>query len=413
MTKLHELPVDQLKFGMYIAQLDRPWSETPFAFQGFVLRTEQQLEALKKYCRRVYVDPGKQQYVEPPKTVLPPGPEDERARKPAGADEKVRGTTVYRELASFEDELPRARAAFRRTGAVVELIARSVSATAVLDGARAREAVHEIAESVVRNPDAMMLLATMRERSAEALDRAVQVSVYMTVFGRFLQLAREQLELLGLLGLLQDVGFLKLPPGLAARRSDLTREEEEVFRQHVRHGLETLSNTPGLPAELPALASLHHERYDGSGYPRGLRGNAIAQAGAIAAIVDTFDMLTAPRPYGAQLPASNALSVLYQNRGTQFHAALIEQFIQCVGAFPVGSVVELNTGEVGIVLTQNFARRLQPRVMVVQDAQGHPVVPHKVLDLMKEPMASADEPYRIRRTLDATRVRVNLRDLFL
>ena len=405
-----EVPVEYLEFGMFVARLDRPWTETPFVYQGFVLKTEQQLIALKKYCKKVYVDPEKMERVEPPKLTLPP---NARAAIAAQAKEVVRGTVVYRELASVEEELPRARSAYQQTGAVVEALSRSVLAGNALDGNRARQAVIEITDSVVRNPDAMMLLVTMREKSAQALSRATQVSVYMTVFGRFLQLARDRLELLGLMGLLQDVGTLKLPGGLPERRSNLTGAEEETFKSHIAHSVEILSQTPGLPAELPGLASLHHERYDGSGYARGLKGAAISQMGAIAGIVDAFDVLTAPAPYGMQMPPSNALNVLFQNRGTQFHAALIEQFIQCVGAFPVGSVVELNSGEVGVVITQNLVKRLQPRVMVVQDADGNPMHPHKILDLVNEPMANEDEPYRIRRTLDQTTVKIDSRELFL
>ena len=405
-----EVPVEYLEFGMFVARLDRPWTETPFVYQGFVLKTEQQLVALKKYCKAVYVDPEKMERVEPPKLTLPPSA---RAAIAAQAKEVVRGTVVYRELASVEEELPRARSVYQQTGAVIEALSRSVLAGNALDGNRARQAVIEITDSVVRNPDAMMLLVTMREKSAQALSRATQVSVYMTVFGRFLQLARDQLEVLGLMGLLQDIGTLKLPAGLPERRSNLTAPEEETFKSHIGHGVEILSQTPGLPAELPGLASLHHERYDGSGYARGLKGAAISQMGAIAGIVDAFDVLTAPAPYGMQMPPSNALNVLFQNRGTQFHAALIEQFIQCVGAFPVGSVVELNSGEVGVVITQNLVKRLQPRVMVVQDADGNPMHPHKILDLVNEPMANEEEPYRIRRTLDQTTVKIDSRELFL
>jgi HD-GYP domain-containing protein (c-di-GMP phosphodiesterase class II) len=410
MTQLIEVPVEFLEFGMYVSKLDRPWTETPFMFQGFVLKTEQQLGALKKYCKKVYVDPEKRQIVEPPRGVAAAaaGP-----KELPGSRDKVRGNTVYRELASVEDELPRAREVFTKGTRVVQALTRTVLSEGTVDAPRAKEAVSEITESVVRNPDAMMLLVTMREKSQKTLDRAMQVSVYMTVFGRFLQLPRDRVELLGLVGLLQDVGLVKLPPGIAERRSNLTTQEEEVFTSHVQHSVEILSKTPGLPAELPTLASLHHERYDGSGYPRGLKGNAIHQIGSIAAIVDTFDALTAPAPYGVQMPPSNALNVIFQNRGYQFHAALVEQYIQCVGAFPVGSVVELNSGEVGIVITQNLVRRLQPRVMVVQDAEGNPILPHKILDLMKEPKASAEEPYRIRRTLEQTRVRIDPSELFL
>jgi HD-GYP domain-containing protein (c-di-GMP phosphodiesterase class II) len=389
-----QVPVEFLEFGMFIAALDRPWTETPFVYQGFVLKTEQQLNALKKYCKSVYVDPEKMELVVAPKLLtLPPSTRQVIAEQ---SKEKVRGTAMYKE-----------------TAAIVQTMSRSVVSGNALDGNRARQAVVEITDSVVRNPDAMMLLVTLREKAQETLNRSTQVSVYMTVFGRFLQLDRERLELLGLIGLLQDVGMLKLPPGMPARRGDLTTEEEEVFKSHVTHSVEILSQTTGLPPDLPSLCSLHHERYDGSGYPRGLKGSAISQIGAIASIVDAFDMLTAPAPYGMQMPPSNALNVLFQNRGTQFHAALVEQFIQCVGAFPVGSVVELNTGEIGVVITQNLVKRLQPRVMVVQDASGNPIQPHKILDLVKEPMATADEPYRIRRTLDQTKVKIDPRELFL
>jgi HD-GYP domain-containing protein (c-di-GMP phosphodiesterase class II) len=407
-----EVPVEFLEFGMFVAKLDRPWTETPFVYQGFVLKTEQQLDALKKYCKLVYVDPEKRQEVVAAKLLsLPPG--SARQVIAEQSKEKVRGTVVYKELATVEDELPRARTVFTQTNAIVHTMSRAVLTGNALDGNRAKQAVNEITDSVVRNPDAMMLLVTMRDKAEETLNRSTQVSVYMTVFGRFLQLERERLEILGLIGLLQDVGMLKLPPGIPGRRADLALAEDEVFKSHVTHSVEILSQTAGLPAELPSLASLHHERYDGSGYPRGLKGSAISQIGAIAGIVDTFDMLTAPAPYGMQMPPSNALNVLFQNRGTQFHAALVEQFIQCVGAFPVGSVVELNSGEVGVVITQNLVKRLQPRVMVVQDASGNPIRPHKVLDLVNEPMATPDEPYRIRRTLDQTTVKIDSRELFL
>jgi len=407
-----EVPVDFLEFGMFVAKLDRPWTETPFVYQGFVLKTEQQLNALKKYCKTVFVDPEKKEVVVAPRLLTLP-PASTRQVIAEQAKERVRGSVVYKELATVEDELPRARAVFTQTNQIVHTMSRAVITGTALDGNRAKQAVTEITDSVVRNPDAMMLLVTMRDQAEETLNRSTQVSVYMTVFGRFLQLERERLELLGLMGLLQDVGMLKLPPGMPARRSDLSAEEDATFKSHVEHSVEILSKTAGLPAELPSMASLHHERYDGSGYPRGLKGGAISQMGAISGIVDTFDLLTAPAPYGMQMPPSNALNVLFQNRGTQFHAALVEQFIQCVGAFPVGSVVELNTGEVGVVITQNLVKRLQPRVMVVQDPSGNPIHPHKILDLVNEPMATPDEPYRIRRTLDQTTVKIDSRELFL
>jgi HD-GYP domain-containing protein (c-di-GMP phosphodiesterase class II) len=208
------------------------------------------------------------------------------------------------------------------------------------------------------------------------------------------------------------VGKLKLPKALATS-GPINAGEIEEYKKHVNYSVEILSSTPGLPGELAGLASLHHERFDGTGYPRGLRGIAIELFGLIAAIVDTYDTLTAPPPFGERMTPANALNVLYKGRGKQFHPALVEQFIQCVGVYPVGSVVEMNTGEVGVVYAQNMVRRLQPRVMIVQDAKRNRLMPYKMLDLMKEPKATASENYKIVRTLDFDAVKLDPREFFL
>jgi len=396
---LREIPVEELSFGMYVSKLDRPWTETPFVFQGFVLKSEKQIDVLKKYCKRVYVDPEKEEQ-----------PEADKAS--AAEIAKVRGTTVYKEAASVEIELPRAQSAYTKTTAVVEELTRAVEVGKAIDSSHSQEAASQITESVVRNPDAMALLIKLQEKSGATLSRAAEVAVMMTIFGRFLQLPQDRLEILGMLGLLQDVGKLKLPTALATN-GPANAAEVELYRTHVDHSVEILSNTPGLPTELTGFASLHHERFDGSGYPRGLRGGGIALFGLIAGIVDTFDTLTAPPPFGENLSPSNALNIIFKGRGKQFQPALVEQFIQCIGVFPVGSVVELNSGDVAIVIAQNMVRRLQPRIMLVRDANGHKLIPFTMLDLMKEPKVRPGEPYRIQRTLEYDSVKIDPRELFL
>jgi len=394
-----QVEVDQLQFGMYVARLDRPWTDTPSMFQGFVLRTEQQLAALKKFCKHVFVDPEKTERVDP---------------RPPPAQFDIRGSTKYPEKATVEVEIRPAIQAYAQSSASVgELLQPLSRPGGVLEAKTVKESVTRLADSVVRNPDALLLVSKLREKSATAHARALQVSIYMLVFARYLELAREELELLGLLGLLQDVGKTRLPAAIMEKAGPLTEEETAIARQHVEYSVDILKSTPGLPERLPALAMLHHERQDGSGYPRGLKGDQIGLYGSIAAITDTFDALTASRPYAEALSPSSALSYLYKERGTGYHGELVEQFIQCVGAFPVGAVVELNSGEVGIVITQNLVRRLKPRVMVVLDPQGNPVRPHKILDLEKEPKAGPDEPYRIRRSMESSKVQVDPRELFL
>lgn len=391
------VPVSELRFGMYVAELDRPWTETPFRFQGFVLSSEQQLQTLKKYCKSVVVD-------------------SERGTTQADAPRpgmQYFGKTVHAEKASVEQELGAARTAYSSSHILVEEALNRVRAGRALDAERVRAAVKDLTGSVLRNPDAILLLAQLREKSEYAVSHSLDVSIYMAAFGRFLQLGQAQIELLGYLGLLQDIGKVRLPKTLLEKRGRLTLEEFEQAKLHVNYSVEILRSTAGIPIELPRLATLHHERLDGSGYPNRLQGGDIGMTGAIAAIVDTFDAMTAPRPYADAVAPSAAISSLYKWRGVSFDAGLVEQFIRFIGIFPVGSLVELNSGETGVVISQNPEQRLKPRVMVIRDAKGFELRPQKLLDLSREPKATPDEPYRILRTLEQGRVTVRSEELFL
>ena len=391
------VPVSELRFGMYVAELDRPWTETPFRFQGFVLSSEQQLEALKKYCKTVVVDSEKS-------TTLADAP------RPGM---QYFGKTVYADRASVEQELGPARNAYTSSQQMVQEALGKVRIGRTLDAERVTAAVKSLTESVLRNPDAMLLFSQLREKGEYAVSHSLDVSIYMTAFGRFLQLEQSRIELLGYLGLLQDIGKVRLPKALLEKRGRLTVEEFEQAKLHVNYSVEILRATAGIPLELPRLAALHHERHDGSGYPNRLQGTTIGMVGGIAAIIDTFDAMTVQRPYADPVAPSAAISNLYKWRGVFFDAGLVEQFIRFIGIFPVGSLVELNTGETGVVISQNPEQRLKPRVMVIRDAKGIELRPQKLLDLSRSPKATPDEPYRILRTLEQGRVPVRTEQLFM
>ncbi len=387
------VPVGELEFGMYVSALDCPWTETPFLFQGFVLRTESELETLKKFCKSVFVD--------------------EEKSEPAAAPALKPFTPRYRVQVPVEREVERAKLVHRGTERTFRDVLGAVRANRTLDAKSIDHAVASMTESVLRNPDALMLFSQLREKGDYTQSHALDTAVYMATFGRFLQLPVEDISLLGYLGLMQDVGKLRVPNEILGKRERLTGAELAQAQQHVQHSADILRDTPGLPPRLAELAALHHERHDGSGYPKRLRGPEIGMIGSIAAIADTFDALTSERPYAQAVSPSTALSMLYKWRGTFFDAALVEQFIRCIGIFPLGSVVELNSGEVGIVIAQNLEKRLQPRVMVIRDASGNALKPQKLLDLSREPKVRAGEPYRIRRTLEYGKAGVNTDTLFL
>ncbi len=366
-------------------------------YQGFVLSSQAQLDALKKYCKHVFIDTEKGADVSA--NPFSGGP-----KLPSVLD-TIKNKVIYEQKTEVKQELPAARQAQIKTAVVLKDMFGSIQAGKVLDAPRVRDAVTSMTDSVVRNPDAMLLLAKMKETSEHTLDRAMGVSIYMLTFGRFLHLPREQLDLLGLLGLLQDVGMLRLPADLLNKEEGLSEAELKVCKSHVGHSVAILEKTTGLPPGLPALAALHHERVDGSGYPRGLKGGQIGLIGGIAGLIDCFDALTGLRPYRQALSPSNALNMLYGSRGlrgTQFDGPLVEQLIQCIGIYPVGAIVELHTNEIGIVIAPNPVMRLYPKVMVVLDSRRNRLKPAKII-----------EQAGIKRSLEQGSVNIDTSEFFL
>jgi HD-GYP domain-containing protein (c-di-GMP phosphodiesterase class II) len=391
--------VSDLQFGMYIAELDRPWTETPFAFQGFPLSTAQQLEALRKLCKHVFVDVAHSEAR--PVAVAAARPPQSSA--PAFA---MHGSAGYTAPTGLEREIEAASVVYSQTyKALAELLRPLQNGATALDGAEVQRLVAALADSVIRNPDALLLVSKLRETKVPAHARALQVCGYMMVFGRFLQREPDEIRLLGLLGLLQDVGNARLPSALFETRRPFTAQADELLRKHVELSAHIVGVTSGLPPRFANLVLLHHERQDGTGYPRGLRGYQIGLSGSIAAICDAYDALLAPPPYGEGLSPADANKLLVKDRGTAFHGPLLEQFTRCMGAFPVGSVVELTSGELAVVVGEHLMQRLKPKVLVLRDRGGKPV-PSRKIDLAREPDT------RVRRTLEQGTLAFDPRRLF-
>jgi HD-GYP domain-containing protein (c-di-GMP phosphodiesterase class II) len=384
--------VSDLQFGMYIAELDRPWTETPFVFQGFLLNTQQQLQALRRLCKHVFIDDGRADRRQPRVARAAPPPS-------TAAAFVIHGTAGYSAQAEVKRELEVASELYSRTmQALHELVQPLEHGATALDGAEVERLAAALADSVIRNPDALLLVSRQRDTRVAAHARALQVAVYMMVFGRFLQREPDEIRQLGLLGLLQDVGKARLPSALFETRGPFTPEADRLLRKHVELSAHIVGVTAGLPPKFANLVLLHHERQDGTGYPRGLRGYQIGLPGSIAAICDAYDALLALPPHGEGRSSGQALKLLAEERGTAFHGPLLEQFVRCMGAFPVGTVVELASGDVGVVVGEHLLQRLKPKVRLLAS--------RKLVDLASEPVL------RVRRTLVEGEIAYDPRQLF-
>ncbi len=395
-----QIPVEELGLGMYVTELDRPWLDTPFMFQGFPITSADQIDTLKQYCKTVFIDLERDTSV---------NPRDAHELTEAS----LLGSVVYEEVTPVEKELAAARETYSAFEENIQTAFEKLRVEGDLDLEPLKGPVRSMTRSIERNPDAMMLLSWIKQKSNDEFSRAVDTLIHMIAYGRFLQFPGERLLLLGLAGMLLNVGKIRLPDAILQKKGALTAEEYALAKTHVMLSVKLIRAAPGLSKSAEDIVIQHHERLDGSGYPQGLRGRQISVDGAIAGLVDSYSALTSVRPYAEQVSPSAALNMLHRLRGTLFNELLVEKFIQCIGIYPVGSTVELNTGEVGIVIAQNLARRLQPRVMVILDAGGKPIRPQVILDLFKEPKATPDEPYRIVRTLPRNTLPIDLNQFLL
>ncbi len=374
-----KLTTSELRIGMYVSRVDRPWIETPFLFQGFLIRNDHDIDNLRRYCKYVYVDESKaDQGKHEPLLTFGSIPLSEELRAIPGMPSQC---IAYEDSAAVEEELPRARQTKQTLGKVLEMLVQDIRVDRKIDTASMKPAVDEMVQSVIRNPDALLWLTKLRSVDTYAYDHAIDTSVLAVMFGRHLGLARDQLQDLGLTGLLFDIGKLKLPPNLLSKPGKLTDDEFALVRKHVDYGIEILSQSSGISPRVIDGVRHHHERHDGSGYPQGLKGSEIPISARIVAIVDCFDAITSTRPFREPISAHHAIRQMYDWRDKEFQAQLYEQFIQCLGVYPTGTIVELSSGEIAIVVAQNRTRRLRPRVMLVLDEQKVALERNSILDL--------------------------------
>lgn len=387
MIAKRKIPVESLREGMFVAELDRPWLETPFLFQGFLVRNQREIEEICRYCRWVWIDRRRS-------AAETFGPEDEgesgpdndgiagwlrraldpganEASPPAVAGLEGLGREAYdnNNEATMREELPRATESIRQAEQMVRNATMQLRVSDTIKLSLVENAVDPIIESVLRNKDAMIWLQSIRGKDEYTFSRSVACAVWGVIFGRHLGLDRRTLTKLAIGSLLLDLGKVAVPDELLTRNGPLADHEMELVRRHVEHGVEMLERGGEIDPAIIEMVRTHHERYNGTGYPHGLEGTAIPALGKIAGILDTFVAMTSTRPYADAMATFDVMRHLNDLADVEFQAELVEQFIQAVGMFPTGSLVELSTGEVAIVTEQNRIRRLRPTVMVVLDAE--------------------------------------------
>lgn len=389
-----EVMTNELKLGMYVSRLDRPWLETPFLFQGFYITSSEDIDELRRHCEYVYVDITKRELYDRPMRRSGGGRRSHFAHWKNRLMSLVRPGTFkgnvdlpasrYENTATVKEEAGEARATHKRAYDIISQVTSGLRTGGKLNLEVVQTVVTPMVDSVLRNNDALAWLTRLKDKDDYAYNHSIATSVYCIVLGRHLGLGRKELELVGLGGLLLDIGKTRLPVTLLCSTQPLSPAQREHVQEHVRHGIEILHETGGMDPRVIEMVRTHHERHNGTGYPGGLKGSDIPLFGRIAGICDTFDAMTTERPYAKAKSCYDAMRELNSLADVDFKAELVEQFIQAVGMFPTGTLVEISTGEVGVVVAQNRVRRLRPTVMLVLGADKQPLKEFKTVDLREQ-----------------------------
>ncbi len=405
--------------GMYLAELDRPWGETPFPFQRFEVRTYDEIEWIKHNCKYVYIDVVLGDDVKSyPSTG---GPNEGMGRvivtEQRGQRLPILGNASlvqHHDQTMFEEEIETARGIDLKARDMVSTMMEDARLGKTLDASGAKDVVTGLTKSVLRNPDALVCWTHLRDKDHYTALHCLRVSILALAFGRHLGFEEEQLNIVGIGGLMGDVGMSKIPSEILNKPTSLTAQEYEIVKNHVPYGLDTVRSTKGIPEEAIGVVQFHHEWYDGSGYMKGLKGDAIGLYGLMGGIIDWYDAVTSERPHRGAIAPTQALTRMYEQRNRIFHPTLVEKYIECMGIYPIGSVVEFRTEEVGVILTGDRAQRLRPKVAVVLNSEKKRYLSStKIVELGGGSDDTAPKALEIKRVLPAGAYGINPTDYLL
>jgi len=375
-----------LKIGMYVSKLDRPWMQTPFLIQGFYIKDEIEICSLVKYCNYVYINTELGVEADKYFDIAQEIHSKQSLANNAQVEEILNTgnkTVDYVDKTTTVEELPEAKAALEKASDCVARIEHDLR-NGKLDAVTVKSAVEAVLESMIRNSDAFMWLSKMRQHDAHSYESSVQNCALGIAFGRHIGLNKLALNTLAMGLLLMDIGKIRLPKELLKKSTPLTSAEADMMRKHVDFTVEILRETKGINEHVINIALTHHERYDGSGYPNGMVGMQTPAYGRMAAIIDCYDAMITTTPYREAISEHKALQNIYNSRNKSFQQELVEQFMQCMGVYPTGSLVELSSGAVGAILSQNAQQKLKPKVLLLLDEKKRPYKKRRVFDLARQ-----------------------------
>ncbi len=386
---IKRIGVEQLRVGMFVHDLNCGWLDHPFARNRFTVKQPEVIAKIRELgIRELYIDTEKG--VDVAQDAPAKSQSEVNRELQAELDRMAATGPAQQQRTHMREERVYAERIQKEASSIITDVMKDVRLGKQVEVERVEPVVEQMVNSIFRNQDALLSLGRIRQMDQYTFEHSVSVGVLLISFAKSMGLERDVIQQIGVGALLHDIGKIKVPDAVLNKPGRLTDEEFAIMKKHVVFSREILAETPGISPAALAVAAEHHERFDGTGYPRGLKADEITPYGQMAAVVDVYDAITADRCYHKGEPPTSVLKKLLEWSKFHFNPELVQRFVHTVGIYPVGTLVRLESRRLAVVIEPGEKGLLYPVVRVVYDAEKRAFLTPRTLDLSNPPAGGED-----------------------
>jgi len=366
-----KITVKQLEPGMYVLSVRTKGKAVSIKSEGYISSKENIQKLINVGVTHLTVDTSRQKPAEKIDKILPEVKGKTERQEPKKSEHGV----------SLDQEMSKASKLYDDAKSLQHKILNNLTEHKTINITEAKESTDAIVDSIFRNQDALSCMTRLRIKDEYLVEHSLNVSILMTLFAKHLDFERQVIEHLALGAFLHDIGKVLVPPEILHKTGKLTPQEYDVMKSHVNLGIEVLKDSPDLPELVNEVVQQHHERLDGKGYPNQLHEQQISRYGRMIAIVDSYDAMTAERVYKSGMHPIKAFKILMKEAPNGYDNSLVEQFVNCLGIYPIGTLVKLTSGKLGLISRLNKSQPLLPFVRVFYNTRLNQAIAMEELDL--------------------------------